>query len=156
MKTKMKMPPKKVWLQFLPLIAGGLGMISFSTLLITVHKTHNTTSFPFTWLLINITATVLATAYGFLTYAPGIYAPNILFLCGLFYMLAIKVLSDETKVKPDKDAQQQPHQPQPQQATQQKQQGKQPTKFDSSSLPPPQPTNYSDLQSQPPWSTNSN
>jgi hypothetical protein len=152
MKLKMKMPPKKVWLQFLPLIAGGLGMISFSTLLITVHKTHNTTSFPFTWLLINITATVLATAYGFLTYAPGIYAPNILFLCGLFYMLAIKVLSDETKVKPDKDALQKQQQ---QQATTQ-QQAKQPTKFDSSSLPPPQPTNYSDLQSQPPWSTNSN
>jgi len=79
-------------LEILPAVAGALGIISLSTLLQTVYTTHNTSSFPYSWLAINLTAQVLGLWYGLANKAWGIWAPSIIFLLGLGYMLYVKVL----------------------------------------------------------------
>jgi len=72
-------------------IAGILGLISFSTLIQKIYETHNTTSLPWKWVFINITAQVLSFIYGVANRAYGIYIPNILFLSGLGYILYVKI-----------------------------------------------------------------
>ena len=84
-------------LEFLPAIAGGLGIISLSTLVFKVYNTHNTTSFPYSWLFINLTAQVLSLIYALANKAWGIYVPNTVFIIGLSYMLYVKVVFTENK-----------------------------------------------------------
>ena len=72
-------------------IAGVLGLISFSTLVQTVYTSHNTTSLPWSWVIINITAQVLSHDYGLVNNAYGIYIPNFLFLAGLVYIMYVKL-----------------------------------------------------------------
>ena len=81
-------------LELLPAIAGGLGIISLSTLVHKVYLTHNTTSFPYSWLFINLTAQVLSLIYALANKAWGIYIPNTVFLIGLSYMLYVKVFTE--------------------------------------------------------------
>jgi uncharacterized protein with PQ loop repeat len=73
-------------------IAGILGLVSFSTLIQKIYDTHNTTSLPWTWVALNITAQVLSFTYGVANNAYGIYIPNSLFLLGLFYIFYVKVM----------------------------------------------------------------
>jgi len=72
-------------------IAGVLGLISFSTLVQTVYTSHNTTSLPWSWVIINITAQILSLVYGLVNNAYGIYIPNFLFLAGLVYIMYVKL-----------------------------------------------------------------
>ena len=72
-------------------LAGVLGLMSFSALIQKIYDTHNTTSLPWIWLGINITAQVLSLFYGFANNAYGIIIPNLLFLAGLFYILYVKL-----------------------------------------------------------------
>ena len=72
-------------------IAGVLDLISFSTLVQTVYTSHNTTSLPWSWVIINITAQVLSLVYGLVNNAYGIYIPNFLFLAGLVYIMYVKL-----------------------------------------------------------------
>jgi len=83
-------------------IAGVLGLISFSTLIQTVYTSHNTTSLPWTWIIINISAQILSFAYGIVNNAYGIYIPNFIFLAGLVYILYIKLNHKEYEKKPVK------------------------------------------------------
>lgn len=83
-------------------IAGLLGLISFSTLIQKIYDTHNTTSLPWTWIALNISAQVLSFTYGVANNAYGIYIPNSLFLLGLFYIFYVKVvhtLKDEKEAR---------------------------------------------------------
>ena len=73
-------------------IAGILGLVSFSTLIQKIYDTHNTTSLPWTWVGLNISAQVLSFIYGVANGAYGIYIPNTLFLMGLFYIFYVKVM----------------------------------------------------------------
>jgi hypothetical protein len=70
--------------------AGILGLISFSSLLILIYQTHNTTSLPWTWILMNLAAQILSLFYGVANGSVGIVLPGILFLIGLLYILYIK------------------------------------------------------------------
>jgi len=81
-------------MKFEPLvgIAGILGLVSFSTLIQKIYDTHNTSSLPWTWVALNITAQVLSFTYGVANNAYGIYIPNSLFLLGLLYILYVKVM----------------------------------------------------------------
>jgi hypothetical protein len=72
-------------------IAGTLGLISFGSLLLKIYETHNTTSLPWSWLLINLTAQCLAFTYGIVNKAYGIFIPCTLFILGLLYILYIKL-----------------------------------------------------------------
>jgi hypothetical protein len=78
-------------LEILPAVAGLLGIVSLSTLLQTVYTTQNTSSFPYSWLAINLTAQVLGLWYGLANKAWGIWLPSIVFLLGLGYMLYVKI-----------------------------------------------------------------
>ena len=71
--------------------AGILGLVSFSTLLQKIYETHNTSSLPWTWIALNITAQVLSFIYGIVTGAYGIFIPNMLFLSGLSYIFYVKL-----------------------------------------------------------------
>lgn len=71
--------------------AGILGLVSFSTLLQKIYETHNTSSLPWTWIALNITAQILSLIYGITNGAYGIFIPNILFLSGLSYIFYVKL-----------------------------------------------------------------
>jgi len=75
--------------------AGILGLISFSSLLIEIYKTHNTTSLPWTWIVMNLAAQALALVYGVANGSIGIMIPGCLFIFGLFYILYVKSMHKE-------------------------------------------------------------
>lgn len=81
--------------EFLPAIAGILGLVSFSSLLKNIHDTHNTTTLTWTWIMVNILGQVLVLAYGYANKAPGLYGPTIVFILGLFYILYIKFYTED-------------------------------------------------------------
>ena len=68
-----------------------MGLISFSSLLATIYKTHNTTSLPWTWIIMNLAAQILSLIYGIGNGSWGIVLPGILFLIGMFYILYVKL-----------------------------------------------------------------
>jgi hypothetical protein len=72
-------------------IAGILGLISFSSLIQKIYETHNTTSLPWTWIIMNIAAQGLSFTYGVANGAYGIYIANFIFLTGLAYILYVKI-----------------------------------------------------------------
>ena len=72
-------------------IAGLLGLISFSSLIQQIYKTHNTASLPWTWIIMNLCAQTLSLIYGIGNVSYGIILPGILFLSGLIYILYIKL-----------------------------------------------------------------
>jgi uncharacterized protein with PQ loop repeat len=72
-------------------IAGILGLVSFSSLIQQIYKTHNTTSLPWTWIIMNLGAQSLSMIYGIGNLSYGIVLPGILFMTGLFYILYIKL-----------------------------------------------------------------
>jgi hypothetical protein len=72
-------------------IAGILGLISFSSLIEQIYKTHNTTSLPWTWVLMNLGAQSLSMIYGIGNLSYGIVLPGILFISGLLYILYVKL-----------------------------------------------------------------
>ena len=67
-------------------IAGILGLVSFSSLLQKIYETHNTTSLPWSWIIINLVAQSLSVIYGIINNAYGIYIPCIIFVLGLLYI----------------------------------------------------------------------
>ena len=71
--------------------AGIIGLISFSTLIRRIYTTHNTSSLPFTWIIMGMTAQCLSFTYGFIKGAYGIFIPNIFFIIGLAYILYAKL-----------------------------------------------------------------
>ena len=79
--------------------AGVLGLISFSSLLLEIYKTHNTTSLPWTWIIMNLAAQILSLIYGVGNGSWGIVLPGILFLAGLLYILYVKSVHKETEPK---------------------------------------------------------
>jgi hypothetical protein len=72
-------------------VAGLLGLVSFSSLIQQIYTTHNTTSLPWTWIVMNLGAQILSLIYGIGNMSYGIVLPGILFLSGLFYILYIKI-----------------------------------------------------------------
>jgi len=76
-------------------VAGMLGLISFSSLLFEIYKTYNTTSLPWTWILMNLGAQILSLIYGLCNGSWGIVLPGILFLSGLLYILYVKSIHKE-------------------------------------------------------------
>jgi uncharacterized protein with PQ loop repeat len=82
-------------------VAGIFGLVSFSSLVQKIYDTHNTTSLPWTWIVMNLSAQVLSLIYGLGNNAYGIYIPTILFLIGLFYILYVKIKhpTNEEKTK---------------------------------------------------------
>ena len=80
-------------------IAGALGLVSFGSLLLKIFETHNTTSLPWTWILMNLTAQLLSVVYGVANNSIGITIPCIIFVIGLMYILFVKINHKE-KNKP--------------------------------------------------------
>ena len=72
-------------------IAGILGLISFSTLIQKIYETHNTTSLPWTWIIMNLGAQSLSMIYGIGNLSYGIVLPGMLFITGLLYILYVKL-----------------------------------------------------------------
>ena len=78
-------------------VAGIFGLVSFSSLIQKIYDTHNTTSLPWTWLIMNLSAQVLSLLYGLANNAYGIYIPTSLFLIGLIYILYVKIKHPSTE-----------------------------------------------------------
>jgi hypothetical protein len=76
-------------------IAGMLGLVSFGSLLIKIFQTHNTTTLPWTWILVNLAAQGLSVIYGIANKSYGITIPCVLFVLGLLYIFYIKLKHGE-------------------------------------------------------------
>lgn len=75
------------------LLASGalvLNMSSFFTLLYNVYDTKNTSTLPWKWVFLNMSAQILLITYGVLNGAWGIYLPTIFLLTGLIYIGYVK------------------------------------------------------------------
>jgi hypothetical protein len=72
-------------------IAGMMGLVSFGSLLIKIFQTHNTTSLPWTWILVNMGAQGLSIIYGVANKSIGITIPCALFVLGLLYIAYVKL-----------------------------------------------------------------
>jgi len=72
-------------------IAGMLGLVSFGSLLLKIFQTHNTTSLPWTWVLVNLAAQSLSVIYGIANKSYGITIPCVLFVLGLIYIFFVKL-----------------------------------------------------------------
>ena len=72
-------------------IAGMLGLISFGSLLMKIYTTHNTSSLPWTWILVNLAAQGLSVVYGVVNKSIGIVIPCVLFVLGLLYIFYVKL-----------------------------------------------------------------
>jgi hypothetical protein len=76
-------------------------VVSFFSLLYTINKTKNTSSFNWFYLLGNITAQILLIIYGVMNHAPEIYGPTLLLFIGLLYVVYVKYTyhsDDETNL----------------------------------------------------------
>jgi hypothetical protein len=73
-------------------IAGMLGLVSFGSLLLKIFQTHNTTSLPWTWILVNLAAQGLSVIYGIANKSYGITIPCVLFVIGLLYIFYVKLI----------------------------------------------------------------
>ena len=76
-------------------------VLSFFSLILTIYKTKNTSSFNWFYLMGNITAQILLLIYGFVNNAPEIYGPTILLFIGLLYIVFVKIFyhsDDETNL----------------------------------------------------------
>ena len=80
-------------------VAGIFGLVSFSSLIQKIYDTHNTTSLPWTWIIMNLSAQVLSLLYGLANKAYGIYIPTSLFLIGLIYILYVKLYHTQYEEK---------------------------------------------------------
>ena len=67
-----------------------LNVLSFTSLLRTIHITKDTSSFNWLYILGNVVAQILLIIYGILNNAPEIYGPTVLLLFGLLYIVYIK------------------------------------------------------------------
>ncbi len=81
-------------MEILAASAGILGIVSFSSLLYKIFLTYNTTSLPWTWVIINISAQTLMLAYGLVNKLPGIIWPSFVFILGLIYIVIIKTFHE--------------------------------------------------------------
>ena len=76
-------------------------VVSFFSLILTIYKTKNTSSFNWFYLMGNVIAQILLLIYGFVNNAPEIYGPTILLFIGLLYIVFVKILyhsDDETNL----------------------------------------------------------
>lgn len=74
-------------------------VFSFGSLILHIHKTKETQSFNWLYLMGNIMAQILLIIYGIANKAPEIYGPTILLICGLLYIIFIKI--NYTKIEND-------------------------------------------------------
>lgn len=66
-------------------------VISFSSLLFNIYKTHNVSSFNWLYLIGNTMAQILLILYGVVNNAPEIYGPTVLLFVGLLYIVYVKI-----------------------------------------------------------------
>lgn len=67
-------------------------VVSFFSLVATIFKTHNTSSFTWFYLLGNVIAQILLIIYGLANKAPEIYGPTFLLFFGLIYIVYDKYI----------------------------------------------------------------
>lgn len=80
--------------QWIAIISGVFTILGFSHLVFNVYYTKKTDHLTFIWLFLVITAQTLLIIYGLLNKLYGIYLPAILLICGLLYILYVKLTYD--------------------------------------------------------------
>lgn len=88
-------------LSILATISLMVNVISFASLVLNIHYTHNTSTYNWGYLLGNIFAQILLIIYGFANNAPEIYGPTILLCFGLIYITYDKYIYG-TSIQVDK------------------------------------------------------
>jgi hypothetical protein len=66
-------------------------VFSFGSLILHVHTTKETISFNWYYLIGNLIAQILLIIYGVTNKAPEIYGPTLILICGLLYIIFIKL-----------------------------------------------------------------
>lgn len=66
-------------------------VFSFGSLVLHIHTTKETISFNWYYLIGNLIAQILLIIYGLENKAPEIYGPTLILICGLLYIIFIKL-----------------------------------------------------------------
>lgn len=92
--------------QIIAILSGIFTILGFSHLLLQVHITKQTENLTFTWIFLILTAQILLMIYGLLNNSYGIYLPPILLICGILYIMYVKInykmnieIEDELRLK---------------------------------------------------------
>ena len=64
-----------------------INVVAFVSLVINIYKTHNTTTYTWSYLLLNTFGQILLIIYGLANKAPEIYGPTIILCVGLLYII---------------------------------------------------------------------
>lgn len=64
-----------------------INVVAFVSLVYNIYKTHNTSTYTWSYLLANTFGQILLIIYGFANKAPEIYGPTIILLVGLIYII---------------------------------------------------------------------
>jgi hypothetical protein len=68
-----------------------INVFSFGSLILHIHTTKETISFNWYYLMGNLIAQILLIVYGVTNKAPEIYGPTLILICGLLYIIFIKL-----------------------------------------------------------------
>ena len=79
-------------LSILATISLMVNVVSFASLVVNIHYTHNTSTYNWGYLFGNLFAQILLIIYGVANNAPEIYGPTILLCVGLIYIIYDKYI----------------------------------------------------------------
>ena len=82
--------------QFIAIISGILSILGFSHLVFRVYNTNETTHLTFIWIFLILLSQILLMIYGILNNSYGIYLPPIILICGLLFILYVKLTYETT------------------------------------------------------------
>ena len=77
--------------QIIAIISGILTIMAFSNLVLTVYIKKEAEHLSYTWILLVLTAQSLLVIYGLINNSYGIYLPPIILICGLLFILYVKL-----------------------------------------------------------------
>lgn len=69
-----------------------INVVAFVSLVINIYKTHNTSTYTWSYLLLNAFGQILLIIYGLANKAPEIYGPTIILCIGLLYIMYNKYI----------------------------------------------------------------
>ena len=69
-----------------------INVVAFISLVVNIYKTHNTTTYTWSYLLLNTFGQILLIIYGLANKAPEIYGPTMILCVGLFYIIYDKYI----------------------------------------------------------------
>tara|TARA_B100001093_G_scaffold502110_1_gene554635 strand:- start:1084 stop:1347 length:264 start_codon:yes stop_codon:yes gene_type:complete len=85
---------KKDFLLYLALFNTFIGVLSFTPIIYNIHKTQNTSNFPYLAIFLNLIFNILWIVYGYLKNVHGTIFMGLAFTTIYIYILYVKLAND--------------------------------------------------------------